>query len=223
MNKRLEAIKNLVEPGSVVADIGTDHAFVPIACIKEGLSPKCYACDVIDGPCQIAKTNIEEEGLSSQIEVIKSNGFEHVPLDIDCAIIAGMGFGTAREILEDGMEHLYKCKQIIVQVNKDIIDLRRWISNHHFTITAEKLVYDDRFYQIVVFNTNYHSEYSDLHVTFGPFLMKERSELFIDYLKDSLNTYKMIEEVLPKTDARYPELSQKIQIFTALLNKPSEL
>lgn len=218
MNKRLETIKSLVEQGSVVADIGTDHAFIPIACIKEGISPKCYACDVIDGPCKIAKANIEEEGLSSQIEVIKSNGFENVPLDIDCAIIAGMGFGTCREILEDGMEHLYKCKQIIVQVNKDIIDLRRWISEHHFTIMDERLVYDDRFYQVVVFNTNYHSNYSDLHITFGPFLMKERSELFVEYLNESLNTYMMIESVLPKTDARYPELSQKIQIFSALLN-----
>jgi tRNA (adenine22-N1)-methyltransferase len=219
LNLRLAAIKSLVEPGSVVADIGTDHAFVPIALVKEGISPKCYACDVIDGPCKIARTNIENEGLTNYIEVIKSNGFENVPQDIDTAILAGMGFGTARVILEDGMEHLYKCKQIIVQVNKDIIDLRRWISDHHFTITAEKLVYDDRFYQIVVFNTNYHSSYSDLHVMFGPHLMKERSDLFIDYLEESLKTYKMIESVMPKTDARYPELSHKIQIFSSLINK----
>lgn len=219
MNKRLTAIKNLVEPNLIVADIGTDHAFVPIALIKEGIAPKCYACDVIVGPCKIARNNIEQEGLSNKIEVIQSDGFENVPEDAEVAILAGMGFTTARQIMEDALPRLYKFKQIIVQVNKDVMDLRKWISDHHFTITNEEIVYDDRFYQIVVFNTNYHPEYSDLHITFGPHLMKERSELFIEYCEESLKTYKMILSVLPKTDKRYPKVSHQAQIFDSLINK----
>ncbi|MEG0164280.1 tRNA (adenine(22)-N(1))-methyltransferase [Anaerorhabdus sp.] len=219
MNKRLTAIKNLVEPNLIVADIGTDHAFVPIALVNEGISPKCYACDVIEGPCKIAKSHIEREGLTDYIQVIQSDGFENVPDDANVAILAGMGFTTAKQIMEDAMPRLYKYKQIIVQVNKDVMDLRKWISDHHFTIIDEKLVYDERFYQIIVFNTNYHPEYSDLHITFGPHLMKERSKLFIEYCEESLKTYEMILEVLPKTDKRYPKISHKVQIFRAMLDK----
>lgn len=219
MNKRLKAIKSLVEPNRIVADIGTDHAFVPIALIKEGIAPKCYACDVIEGPCKIARAHIEKEGLSNYIEVIQSDGFENVPSDAEVAIMAGMGFTTAKQIMEDAMASLYNYKQIIVQVNKDVMDLRRWISDHHFTIVDELLVYDDRFYQIVVFNTNYHEEYSDLHITFGPQLLKRKDELFIAYCEESLKMFESILAVLPKTDKRYAKVSKQAQIFKAMLDE----
>lgn len=219
MNKRLKAIKNLVEPNRIVADIGTDHAFVPIALIKEGIARKCYACDVIEGPCKIAKAHIEKEGLSDYIQVIQSDGFENVPLDAEVAILAGMGFTTAKQILENAMATLDNYKQILVQVNKDVMDLRKWISDHHFTIVAEELVYDDRFYQIVVFNTTTHEEYSDLQITFGPHLMKERSEMFIEYCEESLTTFESILKVLPKTDKRYDQLAKQAQSFKAMLNQ----
>lgn len=219
MNKRLKAIKSLVEPNCIVADIGTDHAFVPIALIKEGIAKKCYACDVIEGPCKIAQAHIEKEGLADVIQVIQSDGFENVPADAEVAIIAGMGCTTAKDIMEAAMDSLCNYKQIIVQVNKDVMDLRQWISDHHFTIVDEKLVYDDRYYQIVVFNTNYHQEYSDIEITFGPQILKQKDELFIDYCEESLKTFESILTVLPKTDKRYAKLNKQAQIFKAMINQ----
>lgn len=219
MNKRLEAIKNLVEPNCIVADIGTDHAYIPCALIKENRAKKCYACDVIEGPLTYATKNIESNNLSSQIEVILSNGLEKVPFDTEIVIIAGMGFNTAKEILEDAMDRLYKLKHIIVQVNKDVVELREWISNHHFTIEDEVIVYDQRYYQIIAFNTHYHESYSDGHIVLGPCLMHERNQLFLEYSAEQLETYKMITSVLSVDDQRYAKLSTKIQILESILYK----
>lgn len=218
MNKRLEAIKNLVEPNCIVADIGTDHAYIPCALISENIAKKCYACDVIEGPLKYAKKSIEAKGLADKIEIILSNGLENVPMDAEIAIIAGMGFNTVKDILEDAIDRLYKFKHIIIQVNKDVVELRQWISDHRFTIEDENIVYDQRYYQIIVFNTTYHEEYSDEHIVLGPHLLNEGSQLFLEYSAERLKKNKMIVSLLLNDDRRYDKLNAEIQILESVPN-----
>ena len=119
MNLRIQKIADMINKGVVLADIGTDHAFLPILAIKHKKVKKAYACDIAKGPLEIAKRNIQAENLDGQIETILSNGFEHVPLDVDVVVIAGMGYYTAKDILEAaGEKRLITCKQLIVEVNR---------------------------------------------------------------------------------------------------------
>ena len=90
----------MVKQGMILSDIGTDHAFLPIMLVKDGTVPKAYACDITEGPLSIAKKNIAHEGLNDRIQPILSDGFTHVPYDVQCAVIAGMGCDTIISILE---------------------------------------------------------------------------------------------------------------------------
>ena len=76
LSKRLEQVASMVTKGNIIADIGTDHGYVPIYLVEKGICPKAYAMDINQGPIESAIKNIENYGLSEKIQAIKSNGLE---------------------------------------------------------------------------------------------------------------------------------------------------
>ena len=76
LSKRLEQVASMVTKGNIIADIGTDHGYVPIYLVEKGICPKAYAMDINQGPIESAIKNIENYGLSEKIQAIKSNGIE---------------------------------------------------------------------------------------------------------------------------------------------------
>mgnify|MGYP000340951270 CR=1 FL=1 len=101
LSKRLRAVAELVSPGYRVADIGTDHAYVPIWLVKEGKAPYALAMDVNEGPLQRADEHIREYGLENQIRTRRSDGLKELnPYEADSMIAAGMGGALIIQILE---------------------------------------------------------------------------------------------------------------------------
>ena len=101
LSKRLAAIAALVRPGRRLADIGTDHARLPIHLVKTGIISAAVAADIAEGPLNRARENIAAAGLGGQIEVLRSNGLQAIdPHSVDDIVIAGMGGETIAEILE---------------------------------------------------------------------------------------------------------------------------
>ncbi len=185
MNQRIRAVAGMVKPGSVLADIGTDHGQLPILLVKEQIIKKAYACDIAAGPLSAARDNIEKEGLSSKITVILSDGFDNVPDDADSAVIAGMGFYTARDIVEKA--DLKNYRELIIQVNGDHNLLREWISDHNWTISDEVLVHDRGFDYIAVKITfDYHSAYNEQQIWCGPVLMEKNTEEYQAYCRKQI-------------------------------------
>ncbi len=219
MKKRLEAIKCLVKPGLVVADIGTDHAYIPCSLIQENLTPKCYACDVIPGPLKIAKKNIEQRGLNEKIQVIQSDGLLNVPRDTEVIIIAGMGFMTAKKILEEGLKLHPQLKQVIVQVNKEVDELRRWIGSNGYTIEDEVIVLEQHYYQIVSFSCCSHSPYTEEEIYFGPCLMEKKEKLFIEYYKKVYNQNLDILSKASQSDPRRSSLEKLNEMIKNMLGE----
>lgn len=190
---RIHAIASMVKQGMILADIGTDHAFLPIMLVKKGVVPKAYACDITEGPLSIAKTNIAHENLEDRIIPILSDGFALVPSEVQCAVIAGMGSDTIISILERGMDHILRMEQIIVEPNNDPQKVREWISDHGFTICDEQVVHERRHdYVIISFNTIKHKAYSEEDIILGP-VLKERNELaFQNYCAHEFDKLTMI-------------------------------
>ena len=93
MNLRLNTLAKMVDPGSRVADIGTDHAYLPIELVKNGKIDYAIASDVAEGPLENAKNDIAAAGLTEQIETRLGSGLETVTDadQIDTVVIAGMG------------------------------------------------------------------------------------------------------------------------------------
>lgn len=184
MNTRIEKIAEMVKPGMVVADIGTDHAFLPILLIRKGISGKVYACDISEGPLKQARANIAREGLTDAVIPILSDGFDNVPSDTEGAVLAGMGYYTAAAILEKAMVRLPDLKQIIVEVNRNVREMRQWISNHHFTIEDEECIRDRDFdYIAISFTAEEHAPYSSEEILLGPVLMHKDSETYRGYCR----------------------------------------
>jgi tRNA (adenine22-N1)-methyltransferase len=209
-NKRLETIASLAEPGMITADIGTDHAFLPIMLVQKGIIPKAYACDLRKAPLESARQNIARAGLSDRIIPIQSDGFDRVPEDAQCAVLAGMGCHTAIGIYERAMDRLSSFQLLITEVNNCVPDFRQWLSDHHFTIRKEECVFDaGHWYEIIGWHTQNHDAYAKEDILLGPVNRQNRKDNFIVYCTCR---YEKDQKLLSlrKED---PALAEKIQIL----------
>ncbi len=214
MYKRLETIVSLVPNDSIVADIGTDHAQLPIMLVQQNICKKVYACDEKNGPLNIAKENIAKENLSDEIETILSDGFSHIPMDIDVAVIAGMGYYTAEMILENAMNRLDLLNRIIVQINLDSPYMRKWISDHHFTIHEEKYVNErNKDYEIISFSTKQGEALTDEEIYLGPKLMQEKTKEIENYYKKREAKLSHLLKLKAKDDDSYNITLKQYQIL----------
>lgn len=214
-NRRLEKIASMVQKGMITADIGTDHAFLPIMLVQEGICEKVYACDVAKWPLQAARDHIASAHLSSCITTILTDGLKDVPMDTQCVVIAGMGYQTARGILEREMKRLYDLKQIIVEVNRDTVSMRRWISEHGYTIVNETYVYDrGHDYVTIDFNTQKHEPYSTQDLYLGPVLKKTGKDEYADFLKRRAEKIRYILSVSANGN---PSLTEELSIIESFL------
>lgn len=210
-NLRLQKIAEMVQKGMIVADIGTDHAFLPVMLVRNGISSRVYACDIGEGPLKAAKETITEAGLTSEISTILCDGLNGVPKEVNCIVIAGMGFVTASGILERGMNRLDNMKQIIVEVNRDTVSMRRWISEHGYTILDEVYVNDrDHDYVTICFNTLNHRPYSDEECILGPVLFAKKEKDYLAFLDRRMHK---IEHILSVSGNGNEVLKKELSIL----------
>lgn len=181
LSKRLLTIANLIDKNKVVYDVGSDHGLLPCFLVSNGICPKAYAGDNKKGPLDKAILNIKKYNLEDKVIPVLANGIDSISLDVNEIVIAGMGFYTVKEILEG--KDLSKYDKIIVQVNKNTNELRKWISDNGYSIIDEAIVHDDFYYEIVVFNSKKGPVLSQLEVDYGPINLVRKTDQFIDYLR----------------------------------------
>ncbi len=148
---RLDTIVSLLPKCDTVVDIGCDHAYVPIKLIKNNIAKKCIACDLRKGPLEVAKKNIQQNGMCDKIETRLGFGLSIInKFEADCIIIAGMGGTLIRNILEEGSDKISPNSVIITQPNIYQQDVRKWFYQNNYDIYKEKLVLEDkRIYNII--------------------------------------------------------------------------
>lgn len=149
--KRLSAIYDIVENGALVADIGTDHALLPIALVENGKCDSAIASDIALGPLKIAEKNILSHGLLEKIKTVQSDGLENVskfnPKNI---IIAGMGGETIRDILSTSPYPKCSGALLLLQPMTHCELLREHLITSGFSILDEKVIREQhRFYVII--------------------------------------------------------------------------
>lgn len=216
LSKRLFSIFQMVEKGSIVADIGCDHGLLAIALVQEEICTKVYACDLRTGPLSRAKAAIQAAGLEKQITTLLRNGIDDLPSEVDTIVIAGMGFDTIKGILEAHLEELPRYRRFIIQSNKHVEDLRAWISDHQYRILNEDIVEEDHFYQIVAFSCQPSSHLSQDQILFGTCL--EGHPLFVPFWRHQLDKQAQILNRMPlahpnreSTMALYQRIETKIK------------
>jgi len=143
LSERMLMAAKMVRNGSTVADIGTDHAYLPAYLVLGGIVPKALACDVRKGPLDNAKKTVELYGIEDKITLRLSDGFDEIePFEADDFVMCGMG-GTLMEQLVSRAYWLKdKSKRIIVQPQSHAEDIRRFFVENGFEILFEDACID---------------------------------------------------------------------------------
>ncbi len=150
ISKRLCTAASLVRDGAVVADIGTDHAYLPIYLALNGKIKSAIASDINEGPIERAKENIHKYNLEEMIQARVAPGLEGIekfkPTDI---VICGMGGELIVKILEASQYVRNKNVRLVLQPMTTARELREYLQDGFSTI-AEKIVFEDnKIYQIL--------------------------------------------------------------------------
>ncbi|MEA5026389.1 tRNA (adenine(22)-N(1))-methyltransferase [bioreactor metagenome] len=197
-SQRLKKIAGLIKKDMVVADIGTDHAFLPVYLIENRLAKKVYATDNKAGPLKQATASIHKAGLDEMIQTIQTEGLRGLPSDIDVIVIAGMGVDTIIDILQKALPLLKQYQQIIVQPNNNVYLVRQWLSDQGFKITDEIILKDYKYYQIIAFDPNAFQTYSASDIYLGPLLSRDKSPVFMEYYQDKLRKMQQLYQKYPQ-------------------------
>ena len=145
LDKRLSAVAALVRQGSRLADIGTDHAYLPVHLVQAGVCPSAIASDIGAGPLDAARRTVTENELTSQIALRLGDGLATVSADeIEDIAIAGMGGETIAAILEAVPWVQNNRLRLILQPMTRSEDLRRWLLQNGFAVIEEHLITDGR-------------------------------------------------------------------------------
>ncbi|MCL2362282.1 MAG: class I SAM-dependent methyltransferase [Defluviitaleaceae bacterium] len=194
LSPRLQAVAAFIPKGTILGDIGTDHAYLPIAVIQQGLCEKAIACDLHPGPLAIAEKNIQGAGLYGKIETRLGNGLLPLtPGEADCIVIAGMGGMRIWGIISEGMEQAQQGK-LILQPQHDIPLLRKNLHVAGFEILDETLVRENNHFYVVMSAEYNGGEYSwnEREYFLGKFLIEKTGENFSEFMcheREKINKY----------------------------------
>lgn len=222
LTPRLFAIAKLIDLEAVVADIGTDHAYLPIYLAKDNNAKRIYACDVNQGPLDVAKHNIESFGVADKVETILSDGLtwinEQENIHINECIIAGMGSTTILDILKKDSD---KIDCYIIASNTALLPIREWVKEKKYFIEQETIVMDNEIiYEIIKINKFAGVKVKNkFDLNFGPILRRKPNQLFID--KWVFEEQKIVELLhkIPKRDKKYKTIQKQVKLLNKFVNK----
>lgn len=186
LSQRLARVGAYVPAGARLADIGSDHAYLPVALMLQGKISYAIAGEVVKGPYESALAQVRKSGLTQQIDVRLADGLEAVQLadELDAITIAGMGGVLITAILAKGQQQgrLSGKERLILQPNVGEPAVRQWLVEHDYQIIAEEILAENgKRYEIIVGEKSA----TPMRLTpkerfFGPFLMAEKNAVFLE-------------------------------------------
>lgn len=219
ISNRLMTAAALVTQGYTLADVGTDHGYIPIYLLQQKKIPAAIAMDINEGPLERAKEHIALYGLQAYIQTRLSDGVAALkPGEVEAVLIAGMGGGLVMHILKDGEKICQSAKELILQPQSEIEHVREFLREEGYTILAEDMVYEDgKFYPMMKVqyqgeneNAQKASEVLKLSDLYGGLLLQNRHPVLKTFLEKERLIYTGIKENLAKQPA-----SEKIRMRLA--------
>jgi len=153
LSKRLQTVANYITAGNKVADIGSDHALLPVYLIQSAKCPSAIAGELNEGPWQAARKQIANAGLSEKIDARRGNGLAVITAnEVDTITICGMGGVLMSDILEEGRQggKLEGVKELVLQPNVGEDTVRRWLVHNHWALMDEIIIEEDgKIYEVL--------------------------------------------------------------------------
>ena len=211
LSKRLQAVADLVGDGLTVADVGTDHGYIPIYLIESGKCEYAFAMDVNQGPLLRAKEHIAERGLEMQIETRLSDGVKHLnDGECDAVVIAGMGGALTIKIMEEGKQIFKNLTEFVLQPQSELHKVRAYLLEQGYSIVAEDMVQEDgKFYPMMKVINGVSDTYNAVEFRYGKRLLSQKHPVLKEFLIKEKRTKNMILQNLQKEDGLHIEVRRK--------------
>ena len=211
LSKRLQAVADLVSEGLVVADVGTDHGYIPIYLVQTQKNPKAIAMDVNKGPILRAENHIASYGLQSVIETRLSDGVQNLKVgECECVVIAGMGGALIIKILEEGKEIFRNLREFVLQPQSELHKVREYLCKNAYCVVEENMVLDDgKFYPMFRVVNGPSPEYHSTDLRYGKLLLEQKNAVLKAFLEKEKLVKEMILSNLDKEAGAHIEIRKK--------------
>ena len=215
LSPRLRLCCGFVCPGDRVADVGTDHGYLGIWLLQQGIASHVIASDIGEGPLSAALANAKKYGYTDKMTFCLSDGVQNIPHDFDALVCAGMGAETMISILSNGPWLRSKQYRLILQCQTKTHLLRRFLSENGWRITEESVVRDGRFLYTAM-EVEWHPGYTLTpgQWFFPPALLENPAECVPEYFQRTVNTLRKIVD--GRGENAEPELVEALSQLDAL-------
>ena len=200
LTQRLKLIYSIIPKCNTIADIGTDHGYIPIYCTLNGVCKAALAMDVNEGPLERAQAHIDKYNLGDKISTRLSDGLQKLaPGEADVVVIAGMGGPLIAEIIESGKNVVTDNTTLILQPMIAPKELREYLYGSEFEITDEYVCREEnKFYNIFkVKKGNFEPSQKDLFI--GRNLKQNSPDDFGEYIEYKIRVAQKILNGLKKS------------------------
>ncbi|GFN30356.1 tRNA (adenine(22)-N(1))-methyltransferase [Paenibacillus xylaniclasticus] len=245
LSDRLSMIAELVQDGARIADIGSDHALLPVYLVSAGKCPSAIAGELNKGPFEAACRQVNAAGLNDKVQVRRGDGLSVVQAgEVDIITIAGMGGQLIATILEEGYKagKLEGVRQLVLQPNVGEDAVRRWLTAHDWLLTDERILEEDgKIYEIIAAtsvddaaernaqlyrDTNVPSAAEGVDAVhllyrFGPYLLQQPNEVFFRKWESEIRKMKRILEQMEQSETE--EAADRAEQFRAEMRRMEEV
>lgn len=218
LSKRLETVASFIQEGSNIADIGTDHGYIPIALVMRGTAKSAIAMDVRTGPLERAETHIRQHHLEDRIETRLSDGVQKLNKgEADTVIIAGMGGELIIHIMEEG-RHLWETvEQWVLSPQSELDKVRTYLAEQGFCVINEIMIKEDgKYYTVMDVHRGTMRRMSRADILFGRKLIEEKNPVLKEYLEKERTQTEQILERLSDQDSQTAR-ERRIELEESLL------
>lgn len=227
IGERLHTAASMVPPCHTMADIGTDHGYLPAYLIMSGRCRQVIASDIAEGPCQAAMETRNRYNLQNTMEIRTAPGLQGLRAgETDAVVIAGMGGATIVSILDESPEIAASVGIFVLQPMNAANLLRRWLAQHDYCIAEEALCKEHGHIYTVIKAVHAESrqELSSLEAELGPYILKEKPVLWQEFVKGKAEHYRHLLRQMEISAAamnsdKYKNLKNLLAQVDGLINK----
>jgi len=227
IGERLKTVASMVPLCQTMADIGTDHGYVPAYLALSGQCQHVIASDIAEGPCRAAGETKNKYNLFGQMEIRTAPGLQGLHVgEAEAVVIAGMGGATIVSILEEAPGVAATVETFVLQPMNAANLLRRWLVQHGYRIADEALCKENGHIYVIIkaIHTEKKQKLSAIEEELGPCIMEKKPALWQEFIQEKAEHYRRLLRQMEVSSAamnsdKYKDMKNMLVKVDALINK----